>query len=99
MFNSKPLIQSIGQTVPFVFDYDFEQKSELTESVKTTYSVEIKSGDDGRVIASCPELQGVVIDGKDYEDVSSRIHVAIKEMLDVLDKSSKDFKLRFILNL
>jgi len=99
LFNSKPLVQSIVETVPFVFECGFEQKSENPELEKTTYTVVIKSGDGDRLIAFCPELQGVLTDGKDYEEVSSRIHDAITEMLEVLGKPSKDFNLRLILNL
>ncbi len=92
------LVQSFGHIIPSVFGCNFEQKDVIVRLEKTIYTVVIKSGDDGRLIASCSELQGVLTDGKDYEEVTSRIHVAITEMLEVLGKPSKDFNLRLVLN-
>lgn len=68
------------------------------EEYPITYDIVLESGDEGRMIGTCRDLQGVVIDGEDSEDVMIRVRSVIEELLEVQGKPNKNFILRPVIS-
>jgi len=65
---------------------------------ETTYKVILKPDEDGRFVATCPDLQGVVTDGATEEEAMENIRYAINDMLNALGITNKEFNLAPIIN-
>lgn len=57
------------------------------------YRVILKQDEDGRFIATCPDLQGVVTDGADEEEAMLNVRDAIEAMLEARGLPNKEFNL------
>ncbi len=64
---------------------------------KTIYKVILKPDENGRIVATCPDLQGVVTDGDTDEEAMKNIIYAIDDMLDALGITDKEFNLAQII--
>jgi len=77
--------------------YEYDIPIEHTGSEKMVYRVVLKIDEDGRFVATCPDLQGVVTDGATEEEAMENVRYAISDMLDALGKTNKEFNLEPII--
>ncbi len=73
--------------------YEYDVPTEHTGSKKMVYRVILKVDEDGRFVATCPNLQGVVTDGATEEEAMENAWHAISDMLAALGKPNKEFNL------
>ena len=59
----------------------------------TMYKIILEKDEDGRVVVTCPELKGVVTDGKDTNEAIKNAYESIQAMLGSLGKSAEHFNL------
>lgn len=83
-----PSLQPIAHQI-----YEYDTPTGHTGSEKMVYRVILKAVEDGRFVATCPDLQGVVTDGATEEEAMKNVRYAISDMLAVLGKSNKEFNL------
>lgn len=57
-----------------------------------TYGVSLQTDEDGRVVATCPALPGVVTDGKDEEEAVKNAYDAVRAMFEAMGMK-EDFNL------
>ncbi|MDE0265729.1 MAG: type II toxin-antitoxin system HicB family antitoxin [Thaumarchaeota archaeon] len=69
----------------------------LTQNIKTAvkskrdYPIVLQQDEDGRFVATCPTLPGVVTDGADEREAAKNARYAVSDMLDSLGEPSKEF--------
>ena len=69
----------------------------LTQNIKTAvkskkdYPIVLQQDEDGRFVATCPTLPGVVTDGADEREATKNARYAVSDMLDSLGEPSKEF--------
>jgi predicted RNase H-like HicB family nuclease len=61
-----------------------------TMIVKTTYILEMTKDEDGRIVVTCPNMQGVITDGKDEDEALKNGIEALNAILHVR-KLSKEY--------
>jgi len=57
------------------------------------YKIILEKDEDGRVVVTCPEIKGVVTDGKDIDEAIKNAYEAIHAMLASLGKNAEHFNL------
>lgn len=72
--------QPASQGTLFILEQDTTYKP-----LKKNYRVSLKKDEDGRVVAKCLDLKGVVTDGANEEEAITNAHEAIQAMLESLD--------------
>ena len=65
----------------------------VTSDQKRNYRIILQKDEDGRFVATCPDLPGVVTDGYNVRDAMQNARYAISDMLDSLHGS------RFVTNI
>ena len=60
---------------------------------KRNYRIILQQDGDGRFVATCPDLPGVVTDGADESEAMENAWYAVSDMLDSLDEPNKEFNL------
>lgn len=63
--------------------------------VKTTYILEMTKDEDGRIVVTCPNMQGVITDGKDYDEALINGIDALNGILEARNLN-KDYTIREI---
>ena len=63
------------------------------------YRIILQQDEDGRFVATCSNLPGVVTDGATEEEAMKNARYAISDMLDSLGKPEKEFNLSPVLTL
>lgn len=58
------------------------EADESTSIVSEVYKVFLEQDEDGRFVATCPDLQGVVTDGATEREALKNVHEAIEAMLE-----------------
>lgn len=64
----------------------------LSTDVETQYVVLLEPDESGRIIATCPKLQGVVADGANEKEVIENVRDAINAVLEDMD-DEKEFNI------
>ena len=64
----------------------------LSTDIETQYVVLLKQDESGRIIATCPKLQGVVADGADEKEAIENVRDAIDAILEDMD-NEKEFNI------
>ena len=68
-----------------------------TQNIKTAgkserdYLIILQEDEDGRFVATCPTLPGVVTDGADEREAMKNARYAVSDMLDSLGEPNKEF--------
>lgn len=62
------------------------------------YRIFLKQDDDGRFVATCPDLQGVVTDGATEEEAMENARYAVADMVDALGITNKKINLSRIIS-
>jgi predicted RNase H-like HicB family nuclease len=57
----------VGGSIPLVSHPTFTT-TKSTTMVGTTYILEMTKDEDGRIVVTCLNMQGVITDGKDYDE-------------------------------
>ncbi len=74
--------------------------SSQTSSAQTkVYRIILQQDEDGRFVATCPDLPGVVTDGVDEKETMQNAWYAVSDMLDSLGRPNKEFNLSQVLTL
>jgi predicted RNase H-like HicB family nuclease len=60
-----------------------------TQSVTNTYRIVLKKDEEGRFVVTCPDLQGVVTDGKDEDEAVTNAYDAVSAMLEALGRTEE----------
>lgn len=58
---------------------------------KQNYRIVLQQDEDGRFVATCPDLPGVVTDGADRVEAIKNARCAVSDMLDSMDEPNKVF--------
>lgn len=58
---------------------------------KRNYRIVLQQDEDGRFVATCPDLPGVVTDGADRVEAMENARYAVSDMLDSLGEPNKVF--------
>jgi predicted RNase H-like HicB family nuclease len=61
--------------------------------VQTTYILEMTKDEDGRIVVTCPNMQGVITDGKDYDEALINGIDALNGILEARNLN-KDYTIR-----
>jgi len=69
-----------------------------TSATKQTYRIVLKQDEDGRIVARCLDLEGVVTDGATEEEAIANVYEALEAMLEVRGLE-KDFNLIVVENM
>jgi predicted RNase H-like HicB family nuclease len=69
-----------------------------TSATKQTYRVVLNQDEDGRIVARCLDLQGVVTDGATEDEAIENVYEALEAMLEAKGLE-KDFNLIVIENM
>jgi predicted RNase H-like HicB family nuclease len=69
-----------------------------TSATKQTYRVVLSQDEDGRIVARCLDLQGVVTDGATEDEAIENVYEALEAMLEARGLE-KDFNLIVIENM
>ncbi len=88
-------MQSIIE-IPELELHNYQTLNQITlndNNGKTIYKVILRPDEDGRIVATCPDLQGVVTDGATEKEAMENIRYAINDMLDALNIMNKEFNL------
>lgn len=64
-----------------------------TSEQKRNYRIILQKDEDGRFVATCPDLPGVVTDGSDEREAMENARYAVSDMLDSLGDSNEEFNL------
>lgn len=64
-----------------------------TSEQKRNYRISLQQDEDGRFVATCPDLPGVVTDGADEDEAMENARYAVSDMLDSLGEPNKKFNL------
>lgn len=70
-----------------------ESPAASSVSQKTTYRIRLQKDEEGRIVATCPDLQGVATDGKDEDEALDNAYDAVSAMLEALGRSAEEFNL------
>lgn len=84
----------VGGTMPLVSRPIFITTKSNT-IVKTTYILEMTKDEDGRIVVTCPNMQGVITDGKDYDEALINGIDALNGILEARNLN-KDYTIREI---
>lgn len=55
------------------------------------YKIVLEKDEDGRIVVTCPDLKGLVTDGKDLDEAIKNTYEAIQAMLESLGKDAEHF--------
>ena len=66
-----------------------------THIVKTTYILEMNKDEDGRIVVTCLNMQGVITDGKDYDEALKNGIEALNGILEARNLN-KEYNIREI---
>lgn len=58
---------------------------------RQSYRIVLQQDEDGRFVATCPDLPGVVTDGIDRNEAMENARHAVSDMLKFLGKPDKEF--------
>jgi predicted RNase H-like HicB family nuclease len=84
----------VGGSTPLVSRPTFITTKSNT-IVKTTYILEMTKDEDGRIVVTCPNMQGVITDGKDYDEALINGIDALNGILEARNLN-KDYTIREI---
>ena len=65
----------------------------LSTDIETQYVVLLEQDESGRIIATCPKLQGVVADGANEKEAIENVRDAIDAILEDMDDDEKEFNI------
>jgi predicted RNase H-like HicB family nuclease len=63
-------------------DISFVRSGSSQVGLKKSYKIVLKKDEDGRLVARCPDLQGVVTDGANLEEVQRNAMEAIAAIIE-----------------
>ncbi len=77
----------------------YTAKYPTTDPQIVSYQIVLQQDEDGRFVATCPDLPGVVTDGANEQEAMKNTWYAVSDMLDSLGRPSKEFNLLSIISI
>ena len=71
---------------------------ETAVNAERAYRIVLQKDEDGRFVATCPDLPGVVTDGADELEAMENARYAVSDMLDSLGEPNKEFNLSILIS-
>jgi predicted RNase H-like HicB family nuclease len=87
----KPMFQSSTMSEPYLVEPSpvFQGVTAIDDKCRDTYTVQLKKGEDGWIIATVPELKGVVTQGKTEDEAEKNAAEATELMLEELGRNTE----------